>query len=466
MAKYDVFISYSRLDTKIADQICRAFDAAGITYFIDRQGLSAGMEFPKVLADAIENSKLFLFLASQNSYKSKFTDSEITYAFNIKEKGNIIPYIIDGSTLPKHLQFVFSSINWTYRRNNEDSTLIFDINKLLSNDNIINLNKDLIQNTDNLIDFKEYSIPINFYGTLIPNNSQKYITMFNGLEINIFDIYSSKLINKIRLETRNNKLYKFANDLIFLENDNKLAILFKYDLRKVFSKKIINSYPAIKIYDVKSGSLINAFTIYEESALYKSLSPSLGLKSKYSFCFCGKTILTYNQEGTLLSSEVGFQDDRRLFSPSRITVLFSNCHQLKNLKTGQNITYHDKLQHFLHTHHKYIPKAMGLYSDQIITVYHTNNSFVIIEGQSGEVKFMSEFKYESNVHYSFSYNGQYLLKTYKNQVNIFDWTRGCKIMTKLFPVPLKSCYHSESFFNANDNIIKTQTGNSIYVWKL
>lgn len=130
MAKYDVFISYSRLDTKIADRICEAFDAAGITYFIDRQGLSAGMEFPKVLADAIENSKLFLFLASQNSYKSKFTDSEITYAFNIKEKGNIIPYIIDGSTLPKHLQFVFSSINWRVRKHNDDRDLIFDITRL------------------------------------------------------------------------------------------------------------------------------------------------------------------------------------------------------------------------------------------------------------------------------------------------------------------------------------------------
>lgn len=133
MAKYDVFISYSRLDTKIADRICEAFDAAGITYFIDRQGLSAGMEFPKVLAEAIENSKLFLFLASQNSYKSKFTDSEITYAFNIKEKGNIIPYIIDGSTLPKHLQFVFSSINWRVRKHNDDDTnLVANLSKQLN----------------------------------------------------------------------------------------------------------------------------------------------------------------------------------------------------------------------------------------------------------------------------------------------------------------------------------------------
>ena len=30
--KYDVFISYSREDVKQADQLCRAFDKAGINY--------------------------------------------------------------------------------------------------------------------------------------------------------------------------------------------------------------------------------------------------------------------------------------------------------------------------------------------------------------------------------------------------------------------------------------------------
>ena len=40
--KYDVFISYSRKDTPITDQICAAFDRAGISYFIDRQGIGGG----------------------------------------------------------------------------------------------------------------------------------------------------------------------------------------------------------------------------------------------------------------------------------------------------------------------------------------------------------------------------------------------------------------------------------------
>ena len=70
------------------------------------------MEFPAVLAHAIRESRVFLFLASKNSYESKFTQNEIIYAFNKKEKQDIIPYIIDGSTLPEELEFTFSAINW------------------------------------------------------------------------------------------------------------------------------------------------------------------------------------------------------------------------------------------------------------------------------------------------------------------------------------------------------------------
>lgn len=109
--KYDVFISYSRKDTAIADQICAAFDKAGISYFIDRQGIVGSGEFPEILANAILESKYFLFLASQNSYSSKYTKKEIHFAFNRKPSGTLFPYIIDESKLPNSIELVFSDIN-------------------------------------------------------------------------------------------------------------------------------------------------------------------------------------------------------------------------------------------------------------------------------------------------------------------------------------------------------------------
>lgn len=129
---YDVFISYSRKDTAIADKICKTFDSVGITYFIDRQGIGGGFEFPEVIANAILDSKIVLYLASENSYKSKFTNSELTFAFNEKPKNSILPYIIDGSNMPPALRFVFSSINWRTKETHPiETVLLKDILLLL-----------------------------------------------------------------------------------------------------------------------------------------------------------------------------------------------------------------------------------------------------------------------------------------------------------------------------------------------
>lgn len=136
MDKYDIFISYSRKDTAIADKICEALDKYGITYFIDRHGIAGGMEVPMVLADAIINSRLFLFLASRNSYDSKFTNSEISFAYNEKSRQSILPYIIDGSELPKNFRFIFSGINWRNLDEHPiDPVLIDDICALLGRKN-------------------------------------------------------------------------------------------------------------------------------------------------------------------------------------------------------------------------------------------------------------------------------------------------------------------------------------------
>ena len=136
--KYDVFISYSRRDTNVVDKICKAFDDNNISFFIDRQGIGGGLEFPKVLAEAILSSQIFLFIASENSYKSKFTQSEVVFAFNKKQKSDIIPYIIDDSTLPPELELTFSAINWRRKSKHPiETTLVDDVLKRVGKTKIV-----------------------------------------------------------------------------------------------------------------------------------------------------------------------------------------------------------------------------------------------------------------------------------------------------------------------------------------
>lgn len=135
--KYDVFISYSRKDLVVADKICDVLYKAGVSCFIDRQGIGGGMEFPKVIATAIKESELFLFLASENSYSSKFTTSEITFAFNKKQKNQLLPYVIDSSSLPDELEFVFSCINIrNIKEHPIETTLVEDILDLLGRNKV------------------------------------------------------------------------------------------------------------------------------------------------------------------------------------------------------------------------------------------------------------------------------------------------------------------------------------------
>ena len=130
--KYDVFISYSRKDTAIANKICDALDKQGISYFIDRQGIGGGQEFPDVLAKAIIGCRIMLYLASANSYCSKFTNNEITFAFNEKPKGSVLPYVIDGSRLPDTQRFIFASVNIrTLEEHPIDTVLMKDLCLLL-----------------------------------------------------------------------------------------------------------------------------------------------------------------------------------------------------------------------------------------------------------------------------------------------------------------------------------------------
>ena len=66
--KYDVFISYSRNDTEIVDEICQLMRQKQIVYYRDTQEMPGGEFFFNELASAILDSVVFLYIGSKNSY--------------------------------------------------------------------------------------------------------------------------------------------------------------------------------------------------------------------------------------------------------------------------------------------------------------------------------------------------------------------------------------------------------------
>ena len=87
---FDVFISYSTKDyydntgrplpTSVISDLQRTLDSAGISYWIDNQGLSGGVVFSEEIAKQIHNCKVFLFVSSYHSNLSTWTMNEIATA--------------------------------------------------------------------------------------------------------------------------------------------------------------------------------------------------------------------------------------------------------------------------------------------------------------------------------------------------------------------------------------------------
>lgn len=112
--KYDIFISYSRKDSAVVDKICSALDKYELSYFRDTEGIAVGHNFPEILADAICQSRMMLYVASENSYKSRFTVKEISFAY--AKEMMVIPYVIDNSSMPPRISFMFSDVNIKYMK--------------------------------------------------------------------------------------------------------------------------------------------------------------------------------------------------------------------------------------------------------------------------------------------------------------------------------------------------------------
>lgn len=108
---HDVFISYSKKDAKRIKPLRDALTVAGIKYWIDDR-IDGSENFLAEIPDAIKKCSIVLFVASQNSANSEWTQKELIYA---RSKGKeIFPYKLDDFQFENcaELDFFFTNIQW------------------------------------------------------------------------------------------------------------------------------------------------------------------------------------------------------------------------------------------------------------------------------------------------------------------------------------------------------------------
>jgi len=104
-AEHDVFLSFAYPDKEVAAKIYNYLKSNSIEPFWCEE-LAAGQDYPKLLGEAIRNSKSFLLVVSDSSDNSDSVRKETTIAHNSKIP--IIPLRIKD-ILPRNLEYLIAS---------------------------------------------------------------------------------------------------------------------------------------------------------------------------------------------------------------------------------------------------------------------------------------------------------------------------------------------------------------------
>jgi len=108
--KNDIFISYSRYDTNVVNEIVTMLEQEGYSVWIDRDGIESGDDFKRVILKAIKESKVVLFFSSEHSNVSDWTAKEIGVA--VKYKKHIIPIMLDDSNFNEAVEFDLINLDY------------------------------------------------------------------------------------------------------------------------------------------------------------------------------------------------------------------------------------------------------------------------------------------------------------------------------------------------------------------
>ncbi len=99
----DLFVSYSRKDADDVKVIKEWLEKAGYQCWLDSEGMFSGVSYKKVIVDAIKQSKLLLFMSSENSNKSRNVVSEVSIAIEHGKK--VVPVRLDMSPYSECIEY-------------------------------------------------------------------------------------------------------------------------------------------------------------------------------------------------------------------------------------------------------------------------------------------------------------------------------------------------------------------------
>jgi len=108
--KYDVLLSYSHTDKRIAFEVCTTLEKHGIQCWIAPRDINPGTEWAAAIANAIPASRVFILILTQSSNQSRQVANEVERAVHYGLI--IIPFRIEEVMPSKSLELHIGSSQW------------------------------------------------------------------------------------------------------------------------------------------------------------------------------------------------------------------------------------------------------------------------------------------------------------------------------------------------------------------
>ncbi len=108
--KYDVFISYSSDDQKVAEGVCGYLESQGIRCFVAYRDIPRGVVWAAAIVDALDDSQMMVVIFSESFNKSKQVDREIELAS--ENEMPILPFRISNSAFSGAKKYYLKNLNW------------------------------------------------------------------------------------------------------------------------------------------------------------------------------------------------------------------------------------------------------------------------------------------------------------------------------------------------------------------
>ena len=111
--KYDVFISYSSSDLGIVSKMASYLEdtvEVGLKCFYAQRDIPTGVNYPRAIVDALDNSKMMILVFTEESNKSEHVDRELELACEGKKP--VIAFKMSDVRLEGAKRYYLKNLNW------------------------------------------------------------------------------------------------------------------------------------------------------------------------------------------------------------------------------------------------------------------------------------------------------------------------------------------------------------------